>query len=67
MRRGAACGHIVAAMRSHLNRRTRRRATRYGIPRVLYGLGLGMSMIFLLWAMAMVFIQAWEALQTRFK
>lgn len=54
-------------MRSHLNRRTRRRAARYGIPGVLYGLGLGMSLIFLLWAMAMVFVQAWEVLQTHFK
>jgi len=54
-------------MWSHRNRRTRRRAARYGIPGVVYGLGLGMTLIFLLWAMAMVFLQAWQALQAHFK
>ena len=49
------------------NRRRRRRAARCGVPKMLYGLGLGMSMTFLLWAIAMIVTQAGEAAQAHIK
>jgi len=41
-----------------------RREPHYGIPKALQGIGLAIALAFLLWAVAMVLAQAWQATQT---
>lgn len=55
-------------MQWHLTRGKRREhPARYGIPGVLQGVGIAVVLIFLLWAVAMVLMQAWQAIQPHAK
>jgi hypothetical protein len=66
LRMGAkpATSLILAVMQLRPSRRKRQHPARHGIPRVFEGVGIGIVLIFLLWALAMVFLQVWQAIQT---
>jgi len=54
-------------MQPHPDRRKWQRRTHYGVPKFLGGIGVAIVMVFLLWAMMMVLMQAWQATQTHAK
>ena len=58
---------IFECMQPYPGRRKWQRRTHYGVPKFLGGIGVAIVIVFLLWTMAMVFMQAWQATQTHAK
>lgn len=48
-------------MRQRPDRSKRERQPHYDMPKALQGIGLAITVGFLLWALAMVVMQAWQA------
>jgi len=56
---------VVAVQPRHLKTHRRRKRAQFCAPALLQWLGIALVCVFLFWAMAMVFMQAWQTLRSR--